>query len=115
MRLTGVSLVALLFALVSGMALLIAGSVSLVSEQGSGVIAVLAIPLLITVIVGVALWFRSRSGVLIVAWTFTGLLALFNLLAMLTIGVFVLPVTAALIVACATCGAHVGAREVSAR
>jgi hypothetical protein len=35
-----------------------------------------------------------------VAWTLTGLLAAFNLLAMLSIGVFILPITAALIVAC---------------
>lgn len=37
------------------------------------------------------------------AWTLTGLLAGFNLLAMLSIGVFLLPVTAAVIVACAMC------------
>ena len=35
------------------------------------------------------------------AWTLTVMLAMFTLLAMMSIGVFVVPVTAALIVACA--------------
>ena len=42
------------------------------------------------------------SAVVAFAWTITMLLALLNLLAMLSIGVFFLPITAALIVACAT-------------
>lgn len=55
-----------------------------------------------TLAVGLALWHGSRHGALPLAWAFTGLLGVLNLVAMLSIGVFVLPVTAALIVACAT-------------
>ena len=62
----------------------------------------LGLPLLMTLAVGCALWQGSRRGAIPVAWTLTGLLAVFNLLAMMSIGVFVLPVTAALIVACGT-------------
>jgi hypothetical protein len=36
-----------------------------------------------------------------IAWTLTGILAGFTLLAMMSIGVLVLPVTVALVVACA--------------
>lgn len=76
------------------------GSDTLVGVNGVGVVFVLGVPLLATVLVASALWSRSRRGALAIAWTLTGLLAAFNLLAMLSIGVFVLPVTAALIVAC---------------
>jgi thiol:disulfide interchange protein len=79
------------------------GTATLVAENGIGVVFVLGIPLLVTLLVGAALRDSSRRGMLPVAWTLTGLLAVFNLLAMLTIGVFVLPVTGALALACATC------------
>ena len=79
------------------------GSNTLVGENGWGVVVILLVPLLLTVIVGSALWLQSRgSAVVAFAWTITMLLALLNLLAMLSIGVFFLPITAALIVACAT-------------
>jgi hypothetical protein len=35
------------------------------------------------------------------AWVFTALLCVFNLLAIMTVGLFMVPVTAALVVACA--------------
>ncbi len=75
---------------------------TLVGVNGTGVLVVLAVPLLVTALVGLALWQRSRRLALPVAWTLTGLMALLNLLAMLTIGVFFLPITIALIVACST-------------
>jgi hypothetical protein len=78
------------------------GSDTLVGVNGVGIVFVLGVPLLATVLVACALWSRSRRGALAIAWTLTGLLAAFNLLAMLTIGVFVIPVTAALILACST-------------
>lgn len=78
------------------------GSGTLVGVNGLGVVAVLGVPLLATVLVGYALRLRSRRGAVPFAWTLTGLLAAFNLLAMASIGLFVLPVTAALIVACST-------------
>jgi hypothetical protein len=79
------------------------GSDTLVGVNGLGSAAVLAIPLLVSLVVGVALRRPSRAAALPVAWALTGLLALFNLLAMLSIGVFILPVTLALVLACATC------------
>jgi hypothetical protein len=80
------------------------GTDTLVGANGSGVVFALVIPLLVTVVVAVALLLRPRRGALPVAWTFTGLLGLFNLVAMFTIGVFVIPVTAALIIACSRSG-----------
>ncbi len=79
------------------------GTASLVAVNGLDVLFVLAIPLVITVGVGLALWPQVRRGGLPLAWTLTGLLVVFTFLAMLSIGVFVLPVTIALVVACATC------------
>jgi hypothetical protein len=76
-------------------------SATLVGENGLGAAVVLAVPLLVALAVGCALWQGSRRGAVPIAWTLTGLLAAGNLLAMLSVGVFVLPLTAALIVACA--------------
>jgi hypothetical protein len=73
---------------------------TLVGVNGPGVALVMAVPLFVTLAVGCALWQRSRWA-LPVAWTLTGVLAAANVLAMLSVGVFVLPVTAALVVACA--------------
>jgi hypothetical protein len=119
-RLSRVPAVALLAAAAYGVALVVAafvapvydstsssssgettsGSETLVGANGLGSALVLSIPLLATLVVGSVLWQRSRWS-LPIAWTLTGLLAAFNLLAMLTVGVFILPVTAALVFACA--------------
>ena len=74
---------------------------TLVGQNGLGAAVVIAVPLLLTLAVGCALWLGSHRGALPVAWTLTGLLAAGNLLAMMSVGVFVLPVTAALVLACA--------------
>ena len=128
-RLRKVTFVALLFAVAYSLALLLAGylapvystetslsrgeisrgSATLVAENGPSVVFVLGIPLLVSLAVGAALMLYTRRGAIPIAWALTGLLALFNLLAMLSIGVFVLPVTGALIVACAT--SHLSHRE----
>jgi hypothetical protein len=79
------------------------GSGTVVGVNGLGAVVVLGVPLLATVLVGCALWLRSRRGAVPSAWTLTGLLAGFNLLAMASIGFFIFPVTAALMVACGTC------------
>jgi hypothetical protein len=71
--------------------------------NGLGVALVIAVPLLATLTVGAALWRHSRRGAVRMAWAVTGLLAVFNLLAMMSIGVLVVSVTVALTVACATC------------
>lgn len=77
------------------------GSATLVGVNGPRVAFIAAVPLAVTLAVAVALWL-NRPGARVLAWALTGLLAVFNLLAMLSIGIFVLPVTVALIVACIT-------------
>lgn len=71
-----------------------------VGVNGPGTVVVLAVPFLVTLLVASALLARSRRAALPFAWALTALLAVFNLVGMLTVGVFVLPVTAALVVAC---------------
>src|SRR5262245_39132033 len=81
------------------------GSATLVGVNGWGALLVAGAPLAAAAVTGYALWRRAgRQGAGVVAWTITGLLVCFNFLAMLSIGVFVLPVTLALVVACGTHG-----------
>ena len=77
------------------------GTQSLVDVNGGDVLLVVAVPLAVTVLVGVALLLRSRRGVLVIAWALTAVLGVFNLIALLSVGVLILPVTAALVGACA--------------
>lgn len=113
---------ALLFALVWGVGLAVAGllvpfyevssvsssgeatggAATLVQVNGPRVLVVLAVPIVLTVLVAGSLLLRARRGALLLAWTLTGVLAVLNLLAMLSIGLFVVPITAALVVACST-------------
>jgi len=79
-------------------------SATLVEENGAGVLAFVAIPLVISGAIALALWRRQRvgrPGAGPFAWTVCGILLIFCLLAMLTIGVFVVPVAVALVVGCA--------------
>jgi len=77
------------------------GSATLVGVNGWGVLLVVGVPLVATAMVGGALWHRGpRPGAGVLAWTIAGLLAVFNVLALASIGVFVIPVTACLILAC---------------
>lgn len=85
------------------------GSATLVAVNGVGVLLVLAIPLLLTLAVGAALLLGRPWGRAL-AWTLTGVLAVFNVLALLSIGVFVVPVTGALAVACLSWPAARGQR-----
>jgi hypothetical protein len=81
------------------------GSATLVAVNGSGVLAVAGLPLVAAVLTGVALWRRAgRSGAGVFAWIVIGLLACFNVLAILSVGLLVIPVTVALAVACGTHG-----------
>jgi hypothetical protein len=81
------------------------GPATLVGVNGWGVLLVAGAPLAAAVATGFALWrHRGRPGAGVLAWAVTGLLACVNLLAMLSIGVFVLPVTLALVVACCAHG-----------
>lgn len=78
-----------------------AESATLVAVNGAWAAVVLAAPLVATLLVAVGLRLRDRRGAMPAAWILTGLLGVLNMLAMLTVGVFLLPVTACLLVACA--------------
>jgi hypothetical protein len=73
------------------------GTETLVGVNGEGVLVVVGIPLVVTLLVGAALAFRRRR----IGWVLTSVLGLFTLLAMLSIGIFIVPTTLALVVACA--------------
>ena len=81
------------------------GSATLVDVNGWGALLIAGAPLAAAVLAGYGLWRRAgRAGAGVLAWTVTGLLACFTVLAMATIGVFVVPVTVALFTACAAHG-----------
>jgi len=80
------------------------GARTLVEVNGLDVLWPLSGPLMVTLVVAAALSQRRRRGALPFAWTLVGLLAVLNLLALLSIGLFLLPVTASLVVACASAG-----------
>jgi hypothetical protein len=73
------------------------GTETLVGVNGPGVLIVVGIPLIVTMLVAAALAFRRRR----IGWVLTSILGFFNLLAMLSIGIFFLPTTLALVIACA--------------
>jgi hypothetical protein len=78
------------------------GSATLVDENGWGVLVPVAVPAVISVAVWLALWRKcSRGGSVgaAVAWTGVSVLAVFCLIALASIGLFVLPV--ALLLGCA--------------
>ena len=78
------------------------GVATLVAVNGRGVLLVVSVPLVAAAMVAGALWRRGpRQGAGVLAWAIAGLLAVFNVLALASIGVFVIPVTACLVVACA--------------
>ena len=77
------------------------GSATLVDVNGWRVLLVAGVPLVATALGGGALWRRGpRQGAGALAWTIAGLLVVFNVLALASIGLFVIPVTACLILAC---------------
>jgi hypothetical protein len=77
---------------------------SFISENGDSVLVLLAVPLVITLLVGLALLLSRRRGAFESAWFLTVLLIVFNALALLTFGIVVVPATAALVLACALWG-----------
>ncbi len=82
-------------------------SATLVEVNGWGVLLVAGAPLAAALVIWNALRRRrGRQGAGLVAWVVTALLVVFNVLAMLSIGVFLIPVTAALVVACGTHGSQ---------
>jgi hypothetical protein len=76
------------------------GSATLVTVNGVHVVFILAIPLLVTLAVWAALRKGAWRGAVRIAWALTWLLALFNLAALMSIGLYIIPVTVALFVAC---------------
>ena len=107
---TGLVIVALLAPVyqsqgVSSSGTMTEGSATLVGVNGWVALLVAGAPLAAAVVTGYGLWRRAgRPGAGVPAWTVTGLLACFNVLAMATIGMFVVPVTVALFAACAAHG-----------
>jgi len=87
------------------------GVATLVAVNGRGVLLVVSVPLVAAAMVAGALWRRGpRQGAGVLAWAIAGLLAVFNVLALASIGVFVIPVTACLFVACAGHGRQRGSQ-----
>jgi hypothetical protein len=76
------------------------GYATLVGENGLNSVFVLSIPLILTLSVGIALRLHVKRRAMAVAWTLSGLLALFNFAAMWAIGLYVIPVTICLFHAC---------------
>jgi hypothetical protein len=77
------------------------GSATLVAVNGWHALIVAAAPLTAAVLTGSALLRRAgREGAGVLAWIVVGLLIGFTVLGMLSVGVFVLPATIALVVAC---------------
>jgi hypothetical protein len=74
------------------------GTASLVAVNGAWVLGMLAVPLVVTLLVGVALVRRH----VVVAWLLFAPLAALTMLGMMSIGIFLLPVTVCLFVACLT-------------
>jgi hypothetical protein len=72
------------------------GDRTLVAVNGPGVLVVAGLPLVLALAVGAALRWRRPT----LAWALTALLGALNLVALLSVGVFILPVTTALLVAC---------------
>jgi hypothetical protein len=75
-------------------------SATLVGENGLDGVFVLSVPLILTVAVWLALRLHAKRRAMGVAWLLAGLLALFNLAAMMTIGLYIIPVTICLLYAC---------------
>lgn len=77
------------------------GSDTLVGVNGPQVVMILLVPLLVSVVVTAALLMRRIRGAIVLAWTMTAALVGLTALALLSIGIFVLPVPVALLIACA--------------
>ncbi len=76
---------------------------TLVGVNGWNALLVAGMPLIAALATGSALGRRAgRRGAGAFAWSVAMLLAFLNLMAMASIGIYLVPVTAALIVACAT-------------
>jgi hypothetical protein len=74
------------------------GSATLVEENGLWVLAVVAVPLLVSIAVAITMALRNPArGTGALAWTLVALLGGVTVAGLMTIGVFILPTTAALV------------------
>lgn len=83
---------------------LVNGTKTLVDVNGASVLYLVAIPLAAVVVVGLLLMLRRRLrryGAGALAWSVVGVLGAFTFLAMMTIGIFIVPVVVLLVLACA--------------
>ena len=83
----------------------ITGTATLVGVNGLYAGLLVGIPLVVTAVVALLLRIGVRPA-RIGAWVLTGLLGAFTVLALMSIGLFILPVTVALVVAWASAGQH---------
>jgi len=103
MRRDRASLVLLLAATAWSALILVVGSLVLIPENGSGVVIVLSMPLVLVGLFSAALaWRRAhdKPGPGAVGWILAGLAALLCLVGILTIGIFLIPVAALLFIVC---------------
>ena len=77
------------------------GTATLVQVNGWTAVLVLAVPLAVVLVVGGLLAVGGR-GPRAGAWAITALLGVFTVLALLSVGLFMVPVVVALVVACAS-------------
>jgi hypothetical protein len=85
-----------------GPAEVVRGTATLVSVNGYGALVVVAVPLVVTLLVGLLLRRGSTIVEYVAAWAITLLYGGLCVLALLSIGMFLAPVALALVVACAT-------------
>lgn len=83
----------------------ITGTATLVGVNGAWAVLLIAIPLVVTILVAVLLRIGARPA-RVTARAVTGLLAAVTVLGLMSIGLFLLPATVALVVACASAGRH---------
>ncbi len=96
--------------LVAALVVPVSGSATLVDQNGSGILLVIAIPAVVSALAWIALWRKCARGGRVsgyVAWTCVWVLSGFCVLAILSIGVFVAP--AAVLLALAAKGTPSGA------
>ena len=79
-----------------------AGSATLVGVNGPGVALVVVVPFVLCAATGAALFLRGRwRGAGVLAWVLAGATGAFALVSLASIGLFVVPVAALLVYACA--------------
>jgi hypothetical protein len=91
---------------------------TLIQENGLKVLAILLIPFVGVVIVALALWRRRRleiPGVGVLVWVVFGLLMLLVILGALTIGPFIAPVAAFVVLAITRVNGQSSLQELASR